>query len=133
MISIKARQLINGLRRFATVAREHFDPGWESAKPYSRIPKQSFLSREFLPGGQLRNQPLDKMHEYFIQTYGKLVRFPSLLGRTPIVLCYDPDDIKRVYRHEGPWPYRKGLDALSHWRRNVRKDAFTKFFGLVDE
>lgn len=112
-------------------APAYLDPEWETAKPFEEIPMQSF--RDLLPGGVLYGKDLDKIHFYIHKRYGNLVKFPAFLGRKQVVISYDPDDFVKVYRTEGPWPYRLGLETLTYWRKNVRKDLFSNFKGLVDE
>lgn len=109
------------------------DPEWETAKPFEALPKQTFFTREFLPGGALSGKTFPEMFEYFQKKHGNIVIMPGIFRRPSIVVTFDPNDWEKVYRTEGPWPYRLGLESLSYWRRQVRKDIFHDFFGLVDE
>lgn len=54
-----------------------------------------------------------------------------MLGKPETVFTNDPNDIELVFRTEGQWPHRKGLDSLVHFRKNLRPDIFGKNTGLV--
>lgn len=133
---LKIQHLIQGqirlANRFLSTATQ-LDPEWENARPFDAIPRQSLLSREFLPGGVLFNKSLPEINTYFKKKHGNLVRIPSVLRRPGMVFSYDPNDFEKVYRTEGPWPFRLGIETISYWRRQVRKDVFKNFHGLVDE
>lgn len=130
--SFKLESLKLTVRALSTRPAPSFsDPEWDTARPYDQIPTQSW--RDFLPGGDFYNVDIDKVHEKIHKKYGPLVKMPGFLGRKEFVVSYEPEDFEKIYRTEGPWPYRMGLDTLSYWRRNVRKDIFKKFRGLVDE
>lgn len=73
------------------------------------------------------------MHRLFQEDYGDLIRFPGILGRKDTVMTYRPDDFEKLFRTEGTWPNRRGLDTFVHYRKNVRPDVFKGVGGLVTE
>lgn len=122
-------------RHYVAVAepKQYHDPEWSAAKSYDTLPKQSLLAPEFLPGGKLFKSNLDDLQNYLQKKHGPIVRIPGILGRPEMVWLYDPDDFQKVYRTEGPWPYRKGFDSVSYWKQHVKPELFNDFQGLVDE
>lgn len=58
---------------------------------------------------------------------------PGTFGRRDIVFCFDPNDFEKVYRNEGMWPERRGLDSVAYYRKHVRPDVFKNVSGLVSE
>lgn len=133
--SLRPLSVSPSLRALSTVAerKEFVDPEWENARPYEEIPKQSFLSREFLPGGKLFNAPFDDIFNYMREKHGNIVRVPGVFKRPELVVTWNPDDYQKMYRHEGAWPDRLGLASMSYYRKVKRPDIFGKFRGLVDE
>lgn len=95
--------------------------------------QSNLLSREFMPGGALFNCSLDTLQDYLFEKYGSLVRMPGIMDRPEMLFAYDPEDFKKVYRTEGQWPHRRGLETFTYFRKNVRPDLFGNFRGLVDE
>lgn len=65
--------------------------------------------------------------------YGNLIKLPKMLGKPEIVFTNDPNDIEMVFRTEGQWPERKGIDSMIHFRKNLRPDIFGDHAGLVIE
>lgn len=65
--------------------------------------------------------------------YGLLARFPGMLGRRDVLISFDPQDFERVYRTEGQWPLRRGLELFTYYRKNVRPDLFQNMGGLISE
>lgn len=81
--------------------------------------------------GKFQNVPLTDFIAKLHNDYGKLVKIPKMLGKPEIVFTNDPNDIEMVFRTEGQWPERKGLDSMVHYRKNVRPDVFGDHAGLV--
>ncbi|CAO1429463.1 unnamed protein product [Diamesa hyperborea] len=106
---------------------------YQSASVYESVPgpSQFELIRGFLPGGKFQNVPLTDFIAKLHNDYGKLVKIPKMLGKPEIVFTNDPNDIEMVFRTEGQWPERKGLDSMVHYRKNVRPDVFGDHAGLV--
>lgn len=60
-----------------------------------------------------------------------MAKLPGIFGRRDVVFAFDPKDFERVYRTEGQWPIRRGLDTFSHYRQNVRPDVYKNMDGLI--
>lgn len=73
------------------------------------------------------------VHRKIHEEYGDLVYFPGSFGKPNMVLCYNPEYIERVYRNEGKWPYRSGLDSFDYFRKHMRPELFKGSAGLLTE
>nr|XP_019551561.3 cytochrome P450 CYP12A2-like isoform X1 [Aedes albopictus] len=73
------------------------------------------------------------MHRLFREDYGELVRMPGFLGRNDVLLSFRPDDYETLFRNEGQWPIRRGIDTFTYYRQKVRPDVFKGLGGLVTE
>ncbi|XP_065083608.1 cytochrome P450 CYP12A2-like [Ochlerotatus camptorhynchus] len=111
------------------------EPEWDSALPYSKVPGPSVLKmvKDFAPGGRYHNANIQKMHRLFREDYGDLVRMPGILGRRDVLLSFRPDDFEMLFRNEGQWPIRRGIDTFVYYRKHVRPDVFKGLGGLVTE
>nr|XP_019932969.2 cytochrome P450 CYP12A2-like [Aedes albopictus] len=111
------------------------DSEWDSALPYSKIPGPSVFKmlKDFAPGGRYHNANLPTMHRLFREDYGELVRMPGFLGRNDVLLSFRPDDYETLFRNEGQWPIRRGIDTFTYYRQKVRPDVFKGLGGLVTE
>ncbi|XP_037952274.1 cytochrome P450 CYP12A2-like [Teleopsis dalmanni] len=110
-----------------------FQKKWQEAQPFKDIPNESVFRfiRNFLPGGDYHN--LNYVHTLykFHEKYGKICLMPSLFGRSPILLTFNPTDFETVFRNEGIWPQRPGFAALSHHREKHRPNFYQGADGLV--
>lgn len=66
------------------------------------------------------------------EEYGPIIKLPPILGRPGLTFVMDPDDIELLFRIEGPWPTRRTIETLVHYRKEVRPDIF-KHDGLINE
>lgn len=73
------------------------------------------------------------MYRFFRDSYGDLVRMPGLFGKRDMLLSFHPDDYETLFRNEGQWPLRRGLDTFGYYRMHVRPDVFKGKGGLVAE
>lgn len=73
------------------------------------------------------------MHRSLRDEYGDLVKIPGMLGRKELVVSFDPEIFETVFRTEGIWPVRRGLETFIHYRKNVRPNVFGKTGGLLSE
>ncbi|XP_037048515.1 probable cytochrome P450 12b2, mitochondrial [Bradysia coprophila] len=127
----------NGMRALSAQAQvkteQTYETEWNSAKPFSSLPGPSKLGflRSFLPGGKYHNITLLGMQKAFYNEYGTIFRFPGLFGKPDMVFTFDPNDMETVFRTEGQWPGRRGIDTIDYYRRKIRPDIFKKGTGLV--
>ncbi|KAJ9583058.1 hypothetical protein L9F63_022600, partial [Diploptera punctata] len=87
---------------------------------------------ELLPiYGQYQVADLAKCSAQFYQQYGKIVKLSGLIGRPDLLFVYDADEIEKIYRTEGPTPYRPSMPCLVYYKSKVRKDFFGDLPGVV--
>lgn len=65
--------------------------------------------------------------------YGPLTKLPGMFGRPDTLLAFDPEDFARIYRTEGIWPTRRGMETFTYYRKQVRPDLFHNMGGLLTE
>ncbi|EAT41552.1 AAEL006827-PA [Aedes aegypti] len=111
----------------------HHETEWDKALPYSKIPAPSVFKmlKNFGPGGRQYNAGLPEVYRFFRDNYGDLVRMPGLFGKRDMLLSFHPDDYETLFRNEGQWPLRRGLDTFGYYRMHVRPDVFKGKGGLV--
>ncbi|KFB35468.1 cytochrome P450 CYP12F2 [Anopheles sinensis] len=120
----------------ASVSTEDgFDSEWESAKPYSSIPGPNMwqLFRGFAKGGRYADVSLVEVHKRMREDYGTIFKMPGMMGRRDMVMSFNPEDFEKVFRTEGVWPMRRGLDSMTYYRQKVRPEVFGELGGLVTE
>lgn len=83
--------------------------------------------------GVLYKQNIRQMMFHMEKTYGSICRLPSLFGRSPMVFTFDPVLSEQIYRDEGTWPLRRGVDTFDYYRRKVRPDVFKNIGGLISD
>uniref|UniRef100_A0A2M3ZBT6 Putative cytochrome n=1 Tax=Anopheles braziliensis TaxID=58242 RepID=A0A2M3ZBT6_9DIPT len=124
-------------KRYQSVqaAQSVIDQEWESARPYESIPGPSFLDliKGFRREEHKGDLPLLALFNQFRKDYGDLVRMKGVLGKPDIVFSFNPQDFEKVFRTEGPWPVRRGLDTFTYYRQKVRPDVFGESGGLANE
>nr|XP_019551560.2 LOW QUALITY PROTEIN: cytochrome P450 CYP12A2-like [Aedes albopictus] len=117
------------------LSSEGRDSEWENALPYENIPRMKFLQsiKNFVPGGRYHDVSVTDMYRLLQEDFGDLIRFPGILGRKDVVMTFLPDDFEKVFRTEGQWPTRRGMDTFVHYRKEVRPEVFKGVGGLVTE
>lgn len=107
------------------------------AKPYSEVPGPKPLpilgnTWRLLPViGQYTISDVARLSEIFHQEYGKIVKLSGLIGRPDLLFVYDADEIEKVYRQEGPTPFRPSMPCLVKYKSVVRRDFFEDIGGVV--
>ncbi|KFB35467.1 cytochrome P450 CYP12F4 [Anopheles sinensis] len=111
------------------------DPEWDNALPYESIPSPSLFGflKEFGPFGKYKNATLYDINLRMRELYGPIIRMKGQFGREDIVLTFNPEDFEKVFRSEGVWPRRTGMDAFVYYRKNVRPELFKGYGGLLAE
>lgn len=108
-----------------------------SVKPYDEVPGPRSIpilgnAWRLLPLiGQYQISDVAKISQIFYDEYGKIVRLSGLIGRPDLLFVYDADEIEKVYRQEGPTPFRPSMPCLVHYKSVVRKDFFGELPGVV--
>lgn len=106
------------------------------AKPFSQVPGPSALNMMWnmlAPGGKYRGCGLKQLQQLISSEYGKVVKFPGMFGRDPIVMLYDANEVEKVFRNEGQWPDRKSFDFFLEFRTKIRPEIFQGNGGLLQE
>ncbi|XP_045612773.2 probable cytochrome P450 49a1 [Procambarus clarkii] len=63
--------------------------------------------------------PLERFWESsrkLFEEYGPVVRIAKLAGDVDMVMVFQPEDTRRIFKAEGQYPVRPGLDILKHYR-----------------
>lgn len=63
--------------------------------------------------------------------FGEIVALRGLVGRPDLLFLFNADEIEKVYRQEGPTPFRPSMPCLVKYKSEVRKDFFGKLPGVV--
>uniref|UniRef100_A0A1A9VZ41 Cytochrome P450 n=1 Tax=Glossina brevipalpis TaxID=37001 RepID=A0A1A9VZ41_9MUSC len=105
------------------------------AKPYSSLPGPSRINliRELLPKGKYSKVNMIELNQLLRATYGDIYRIKGLFGMEDTIFTYNAQDFEIVYRNEGIWPKRIGLQSLNYYRRNIRPEVFQGYGGLISE
>lgn len=116
-----------------TTEKYSFKRDWENAKPFEEIPGlNKFLGIfSFLPGGKYYKLDPNKLMLAFKRDLGNISRFDGYFGRNDMVITHNVNDFITVFRNEGTWPIRPGLQALEYHRTEYRKDFFQGMEGII--
>lgn len=109
---------------------------YRNARPYESIPGPSFLKmvyRMAVPGGKYFRKDFLLLQQLMLQEFGNVIKFPGMFGRPPIIMLFKADEIEKVFRHEGQWPYRRGLEVFAKFREEERPDLYPGMGGLLQE
>ena len=97
------------------------------------VPKWGII-RGFMPGGEYYKKDAVDFFKALRVKYGYIFTFPGMFGNKPMIFTLDPKDFAMVFRTEGPWPFRDGLDSLVYHRRVHRAELFDGIgVGLANE
>lgn len=106
-------------------------------RPYEEIPGPKPIPilgntwRMFPVIGQYTISDTARITQIFHQEYGKIVRLTGLIGRPDLLFVYDADEIEKIYRQEGPTPFRPSMPCLVKYKGKVRKEFFGELPGVV--
>lgn len=116
--------------------QQTYEIEYKDAKPYKEIPgPKGYLeiAKLMRPGGRYHNKNLSDVLQLMREDYGSLCIFPTTFGMPPIVMTYLPTDFEKIFRAEGKWPNRRGLDSFIYFRKQYRPDLFKAGGGLTVE
>lgn len=108
-----------------------------NAKSYDEVPGPKPLPilgntwRMFPIIGQFDIADVAAVSEQFYIQYGEIMKLNGLIGRPDLLFVYDVDEIERLYRQEGPTPFRPSMPCLVNYKKVVRKDFFGDLGGVV--
>nr|XP_033343106.1 probable cytochrome P450 301a1, mitochondrial [Megalopta genalis] len=107
------------------------------ARPYNEIPGPKPIPilgntwRLFPVIGQYQISDMARVSQIFHDEYGIICRLSGLIGRPDLLFVYDADEIEKIYRQEGPTPFRPSMPCLVRYKGVVRKDFFGSLPGVV--
>ncbi|KAM7361974.1 uncharacterized protein ACRADG_012838 [Cochliomyia hominivorax] len=106
---------------------------WEKAKPFEEIPSLNKFSGfiSFLPGGKYYKLDPNKLLLALKRDLGNIIKFKGYFGRKDLVITHNVDDFITVFRNEGKWPVRPGLDFFAYHRTVHRADFFEGVEGII--
>lgn len=108
-----------------------------NVKPYEEVPGPKPLPilgntwRMFPVIGQFEIGDVATISQIFYDQYGEITRLTGLIGRPDLLFVYDVNEIERLYRQEGPTPFRPSMPCLVKYKSEVRKDFFGDLGGVV--
>lgn len=125
---------LNGNRRLsaqAAVSLKPTDEEYAKAFPFEQIPGLSKLQllKRFLPGGKFYKMAMNDVQTSLRDELGDFYRLPGLFGQPTILCVFDAKANEFIFRTEGTYPFRRGLDTMNHFRRNVRSDIYSTAMG----
>lgn len=106
-------------------------------KPYNAIPGPKPIpilgnTWRLLPIiGQYDVSDVARLSYIIHRDYGKIARLSGLVGRPDLLFVYDADEIEKIYRQEGPTPFRPSMPCLVKYKSEIRKDFFGRLPGVV--
>ena len=56
-----------------------------------------------------------------------------MFGRPEMVLTFSVNDAEKLFRFEGQFPYRRGIETFAYYRQKIRPDIFAEYGGLGSE
>lgn len=98
-------------------------------KPYPLLG----IAPHFMPMGKYYKAGIKDMNRKMKEEYGDVVVLKGAFGKPDFYFLFDPKDIEIVFRTEGKWPYRQGLELLDEFRLKERPDLFQGIGGLLQE
>ncbi|XP_034244416.1 probable cytochrome P450 301a1, mitochondrial, partial [Thrips palmi] len=81
--------------------------------------------------GQYQVSDLARVSGLLHREYGDIVKLSNLVGRPDLVFVFDADETEKVYRQEGPTPFRPAMPCIVRYKSDVRKDFFGYLAGVV--
>lgn len=74
-----------------------------------------------------------EFNQKLIEEYGSILKMPGILGNKEIIMVTDPNDFETIFRTEGMWPHRRGMETFNYYRKNIRPDVYKNMGGLISE
>lgn len=65
--------------------------------------------------------------------FGQIAKLPALFGKPETVMTFNVEDVVKVFRTEGNFPVRLGMETLQHYRKNIRPDIYGEYGSLITE
>lgn len=107
---------------------------YEKARPFEEMPglNRFQLITRFVNGGKYHGMRLSEIQRSLRQEFGDFYRLPGIFGQKANVTTFNADDVEYIHRNEGVYPYRRGLETLAYFRKEIRTDVYS-VGGLIVE
>lgn len=131
---IRSNTVIRALSAQAAVSYKPKEDEFANAIPYDQIPGLSKFEyiRRYLPGGKYHNAKFGDIQKSMRDEFGEFYRLPGVFGQNSVIVALHADDIEFILRNAGTYPYRRGLETMAHFRKNIRSDVY-EVGGLIIE
>ncbi|XP_073836139.1 probable cytochrome P450 12c1, mitochondrial [Musca autumnalis] len=129
-----AEEVKNPQRRVEKSLPETLETEWQEAKPYENLPGPTKfqLVRGFLKGGEFHGKPFDAVMRICRQRYGDIYLLPGMFGLPTNLVTFNLSDHEKVFRTEGSYPARPGLEAVTHYRLSRKNSMYTdEYLGVA--
>lgn len=83
--------------------------------------------------GDLYNLEFLQMYKAMYKKFGPIQIFRGFFGRRDVVFTFKPEDIEMIYRTDGKYPVRRGMDTFDYYRTHYRPEVFGSNSGLINE
>lgn len=87
----------------------------------------------FFLSGKYHGLHIVDMHRALRRDFGDIVRIPGLWGRDDTLITFQASMFEKVFRTEGQYPLRRGLETFTYYRKKVRPEVFGEIGGLLGE
>ncbi|XP_067001961.2 probable cytochrome P450 49a1 [Anabrus simplex] len=74
--------------------------------------------------GEYANLGMDGLVNHIREKYGNIAKVTHLHGINDMVFVFDPKDVENLFRNEGAWPRRPGVNSVLYYREELRKDFY---------
>ncbi|KAG8221869.1 hypothetical protein J437_LFUL003245, partial [Ladona fulva] len=81
--------------------------------------------------GEFHGIALLDLHRELHKKYGDIVFFGGFPGRRDVVIIYRPEEMEAIFRNEGEWPIRDGMQSMVYYRKITRKDFYKDDGGVM--
>ncbi|XP_075161910.1 putative cytochrome P450 12c1, mitochondrial [Haematobia irritans] len=99
---------------------------WQKSKPFKSVPGPTKLQmiRGFMRNGDFHDRAFDDVLQIFRQRYGDIFLIPGMFGQNTNLVTFNLNDHEKVFRTEGPYPYRPGNELALDYRLARKDDLY---------
>ncbi|XP_067634396.1 probable cytochrome P450 12c1, mitochondrial [Eurosta solidaginis] len=111
------------------------DAEWQQALPFKEIPSLSKFDMlfGFRKGGEFADLMLNEFFFKCRKRFGDIYRMSGFFGQPDSLILFNLVDYEKIFRTEGTWPIRPGLEALIHYRLGRKDGFFNETIGLAGD
>ncbi|XP_055847821.1 cytochrome P450 CYP12A2-like [Episyrphus balteatus] len=121
------------LKNNEEIHEKGYSQEWLNAKPTNEIPGPTVYNmiRGFMPGGEYYKMSLNDFTLAGRKKYGDIFMLPAMLGRSSMLMVFNPNDFPVFLHSEGIWPLRNGLETMNYHRTIHKKEDYGDVIGLL--